>query len=149
MLITSLLSLFIFIVAYSVYYVGEHMEHGEACDTVIPIPIIGVLTASMGFFIGNLVYYILSTRFIKKRQNISKHALLTLKFLPNDERRLIRTLIEAGGSLNQSALTKKLGMTRVKAHRVIERLIAKGVIIKKKAGQTNSIIFDENLNCLF
>ena len=131
-LIASILALFLFIVAFGVFYISDHIDHGATCNSPIPIPVIGILLASLGFFIGTIIYYILSTRFLDEKKQTEKNAELTLNFLPSDERKIVRLLINE--NLTQAKLAKATGLTRVKVHRVIKRLQDKGVIISDRSG---------------
>ncbi len=131
LLITSVLALFLFIVAFSVFYISDHIDHGATCNSPIPIPVIGILLASLGFFIGTIVYYILSTKFIEEKKQTVKNAELTLQFLPSDERKIVKLLLKE--DLTQAKIAKSTGLTRVKVHRVIKRLQEKGVVTSKES----------------
>ncbi|RLE42989.1 hypothetical protein DRJ48_02185 [Candidatus Woesearchaeota archaeon] len=148
-LVFSILALFIFLVAFSVYYVSDAINKGRACGCVVPIPVIIVLLSSLGFFVGGLVYYILATRFTKEKADYSKRVAATLNFLPPDERDLVRQLIKHNGTLNQASLAKEMGWSRVKTHRVLNRLINKGIVEKSSVGNTNKVQLNRELVEIF
>ena len=73
----------------------------------------------------------------------------TLQFLDNDERALVKVLIENKGVIKQALLNKNAGMDKVKIHRVLKRLEEKNVIIKEKDGKINIIKLNDKLQELF
>ena len=74
-------------------------------------------------------------REIKKVKTEMKELLLN-----PDEKQLIEELQKSGGDLTQKNLTDLTGFSRVKTHRIIQRLEAKKIVRKIPNGQTNRII---------
>ena len=143
-LVLTILLGFIFIVSFSSIYVSDAIRNNNACGCVIPIPIMILILSSLGLFIGSLAAYILVSKHLKERKEMSKNLEFTLKFLEQDERKIIRTLISHKGELNQSEFERLTNLHRVKVHRIIERLRSKGLIEKISNGKINKIkLYDE------
>lgn len=62
-----------------------------------------------------------------------------LRVLQDDERKVVETLISEGGTMLQKDIRWKTGLSRVKTHRVLLRLIKRGVVSAEKYFNTNKI----------
>lgn len=65
---------------------------------------------------------------------------IDLSVLDSDERVLVELLQASGGSSYQSDLVRKSGFSKVKVSRVLDRLIDKGLVDKKRRGMTNLVV---------
>ena len=65
---------------------------------------------------------------------------VALKLMESDERRVVETLINAGGSMLQKDISYELKISRVKTHRILVKLINRGIVIAEKKFNTNNII---------
>lgn len=63
-----------------------------------------------------------------------------LKKLGGDERGVFEQIIDEKGSVFQSALVEKTGMTKVKVTRILDRLEGKGLVERKRRGMTNIVV---------
>jgi len=70
---------------------------------------------------------------------------LTEMLLSPEEKLIIEELTKAGGELTQKNLTEITGYSRVKTHRVIQKLEEKKIIKKIPNGQTNKIILEKEI----
>lgn len=61
------------------------------------------------------------------------------RLLEPDERRVVEALVEAGGTMLQKEISHEVGYSRVKTHRVLVRLIRRGVVTAEKYYNTNRI----------
>lgn len=61
------------------------------------------------------------------------------RLLESDERQVVDELVKAGGSLLQKELSWDTGFSRVKIHRILVRLIRRGVVASEKYYNTNKI----------
>jgi len=61
------------------------------------------------------------------------------RMLEPDERRVVEALMSAGGTMLQKDLSRELGFSRVKTHRVLVRLLRRGVVKAEKHYNTNRI----------
>jgi len=68
-----------------------------------------------------------------------------LQFLEADERKIVEALLEAKGSILQKEISWKTGFSRVKTHRVLARLIRRGVVTAEKYYNTNKIILSDSI----
>ena len=136
-----LISVFVLLVGLSSFYVQIQIETGNVCGCLIPITLFIPFLASVGLFIGTLVYYFFTPRMDVMR--INKDAVL--KIFSPDERNVIKFLLENGGKITQSRIVNETELSKVKVFRVLERLAKKGVIQKEPHGKTNMITLDENL----
>jgi uncharacterized membrane protein len=62
-----------------------------------------------------------------------------LRVLKDDERRVVETLVSEGGTMLQKDIRWKTGFSRVKTHRILLRLIKRGVVSAEKYFNTNKI----------
>lgn len=67
---------------------------------------------------------------------------LVARLLEPKEMAIVERLIEQPKGMAQSDIVKMPGMTKLKAHRVVERLKQKGIITVQKDGKTNQIKLD-------
>jgi hypothetical protein len=70
---------------------------------------------------------------------------LTELLLSPEEKLMMEELKKAGGELTQKNLTEITGYSRVKTHRVIQKLEEKKIIKKIPNGQTNKIILEKEI----
>lgn len=149
LLVMGLLTGFIFIVTFSSVYVSDAINAGTVCGCVIPVPVMIVVLSSLGLFVGILTYYVLGIRYMRAKEKLSTDIELTLNFLDNDERSIIKALIDNKSSLKQRKIEELTGMNKVKVHRLIKKLINKRIIHKTSDGKTNIIELEDNLSKLF
>jgi uncharacterized membrane protein len=64
---------------------------------------------------------------------------VTLRLLNEDEKRVVKALVEAGGSILQKDISYELSLSRVKTHRVLVGLIERGIVFAEKYYNTNKI----------
>jgi DNA-binding MarR family transcriptional regulator len=92
-------------------------------------------------------------KFIKKK-NLSPNKIhyqeienknIILKFLNPSERKVMEALIENGGKILQSEITRMKGMTKLKTHRAVTDLEKKGIIVRESYGKTYRIILSEDV----
>ena len=63
-----------------------------------------------------------------------------IRKLDSDEKRIFESIIDEKGSIFQSALVEKSGMSKVKVTRLLDRLEGKGLIERKRRGMTNMVV---------
>ena len=64
---------------------------------------------------------------------------VALRLLEPDEIRIVKAVKEAGGSMLQKDISYQLGLSRVRTHRILVRLIKRGVVSAEKYHNTNRI----------
>jgi uncharacterized membrane protein len=127
---------------------------------IIPSYLLWISLILMVLIVVPLSYYFLSKRVDKKLEHnmeiISKlmngkplprktssditEREIILKFLNENERKVLEKLIENEGSVLQSEISRMAEMTTLKTHRAIKDLEKKGIIKKESYGKTNRII---------
>lgn len=95
--------------------------------------------AFFGIAIGALIYYLMNENLEKKQKTIEYNTEVILKLLNPEERKVIRKIVENNGKLQQMEITYMEGFTKVRAHRIIESLAAKGILVKEKLGKMRLI----------
>jgi len=129
-----LISMFVFSVSFATIYAQIHIIEGTACYCTIPIPILIPTFASLGLVIGLTTYLIVTRN--PEVKTMKKEDFL--KLFDQEERAVIEEILENGGSVTQSKISRKIG--KVKAFRILENLRRKGVIEKEKYGKTNRVM---------
>lgn len=69
----------------------------------------------------------------------SKPMEIAIRLLAPDERRVVDSLVKAGGAMLQKDISWELGFSRVKTHRVLVKLLRRGVVTAEKYYNTNRI----------
>ncbi len=136
-LITLILSVFVFIVSVISLYVQEVVSTGYVCGCVIPLPLFIPFIASVGLFIGTLIYYLL----VPVKEPVNKKAVLGL--FENEERKIIEVLVNHRGELTQASIVRITGIPKIRVFRTLKRLEQKGVVEKRPHGKTNIITLKE------
>ncbi len=117
---------------------------------ILPYLFIGVLAMGIvGLLYGNVIVLNSSTQ-RKQLQHTRSGDTITssdlediLKVLKPDERKVVELLLEHGGKMLQRDIRWEAGFSRLKTHRVISRLIERGIVKKIPIGNTNQIILED------
>jgi len=80
----------------------------------------------------------------EKELRSTKEKITSMLLLP-EERTIIEELKKSKGNITQSQLVKRTGLSKVKIHRIINRLAAKGIIKKYQYGLTNKIVLEKEI----
>ena len=64
---------------------------------------------------------------------------IILPLLKTDEKKVITSLLDSNGEMQQNKLAAKLGISKVKATRILHGLSQKDLIIKERHGFTNMV----------
>jgi hypothetical protein len=91
--------------------------------------------AFFGLVVGALTYFLLSNDLEKKEAALEYNGAVILQLLGQDERKAVERIVELGGSTHQVEITYLPGFTKVKAHRVVESLVAKAILEKETRGK--------------
>lgn len=101
--------------------------------------------AFIGLLVGTVVYYIMSEKINQQEFGRDKNTKIILNFLNSHERKVIDTLIEHEGRVQQYELSHLPNLNKVKTHRILVNLEQKGIIHKEKLGKINKIVLDKEL----
>jgi len=99
----------------------------------------------IGIVIGALVFFFMTSRLEKKEKSLKNNTEVLLRFLNQDERKLVNALVENNGKVLQAEITRLPEMSKVKSHRIVQRLIDRGVIEKESLGKTNIVRFTKEI----
>jgi len=103
------------------------------------------LLAAVSVLIGAGVYYFMSSKVEVKEKSLKKNTDVFLRFLSPDEKKVVDKLIEGHGKVLQAELTRLPGLNKVKSHRIVQKLIDRGVIKIEKLGKTNVVEFPQEI----
>ena len=104
-----------------------------------------VVTGFSSFILGSsLIYLLLIDRNDKARSNNSiiteKWSKLLEEITNADEKRIVKIIIDQGGTLFQSGLVEKSGYSKSKVSLILDRLEAKRILERKRRGMTNAVV---------
>ena len=121
-----------------IQYVYEKQAKGH-----LPFYYIIPIFAFFGIAIGALIYYIMNEDLEKKQKTIEYNTEVILKLVNPEERKVIKKIVENNGKIQQIEITYMEGYTKVKAHRVVESLVEKGIITKESLGKMRMLKMNE------
>lgn len=101
--------------------------------------------AFMGILVGTVVYYIMSDKVIEQEKSVERNTKIILNFLTSQERKVIETLLENEGKVQQYELSHLPNLNKLKTHRILINLEQKGIIHKEKLGKINKIVLNKEL----
>ena len=122
-------------------FVLERRESQPVFHSFYLLPFI----AFIGLLVGTLVYYIMSDKVIQQEQSLKKNTKIILNFLTGQERKVVETLLENDGKVQQYELSHLPNLNKLKTHRILLNLEQKGVIHKEKLGKINKIVLNKEL----
>ena len=103
------------------------------------------LLVGFGIMAGAGTFYFTSQKVAAREETLKKNTEILLRFLNRDERVVINRLIENHGRALQAEITRLPGLSKVKSHRIIKRLIERGVLEKEDFGKTNVVRFTKEV----
>lgn len=95
--------------------------------------------------LGAVIFYLMSSKIENTNEKLKKNTKIVLRFLSNDEKKVVEKLIDNQGRVSQSKLSYLPGLNKVKSHRLLKNLEQKGVISKEKLGKINEIILNKDI----
>ena len=126
----------------AVCFIDGDCQHETYLQEVIAyMPAILVL----GFIFGITASYFYFERKIEIPVPSASKKDAVLSMLERDERKVIAKIVEKGGSALQSEVSRVEGIGKVKAHRLVDRLVRRGVIEKETSGKTNILKLKKEL----
>lgn len=116
-----------------------HAQQLSFLETALP------LLVTLGVIVGAGMYYLMGSKIESKEKSLKNNTDILLRFLNPDERKLMDLLIENNGKVLQAEVTRLPEMTKVKSHRIVRRLLDRGVIESERIGKTNVIKFSKEI----
>ena len=136
--------------------INESCSHGVTCpmwgdlhfQTTVSIALMAlvVLTGLYLIFFGKEEKIVTKVHKVKIKEQIKPKEVTkenyksVLAKLEGNEKKVLEQIIEAKGSIMQSVLVDKAGLSKVKVTRVLDRLEGKEIIERKRRGMTNVVI---------
>lgn len=135
---------FLIFVIFLVMLLADRLQMTDCgCPKAISHNFIFFFIVLAVLFVSSLLYYLFSTRISMKEQAIQKNIEVIYAILDQDEKEVITNLVQAGGVVNQSTISKRYG--KIKAHRIVKKLQDKKIIDIEKKGRNNAIKLQEEL----
>ena len=148
-IVTSIFIIFIVFLNFLSIYIEKNYVASPTCRTFIPLSFLINLLITVALFSGTAVTLFFVKRSEHRKKIVYKDALSTLRFLNNDEREVVKFIINQGSSTTQSKIVKNVGLSRVKVSRILSHLESKQIIIRKEYGNTNQVELSKDLKDLF
>ncbi|VVB70796.1 Uncharacterised protein [uncultured archaeon] len=137
-------------VSLIVLLVFSYINYGDTTNPILKFFIeyhleFMIAMVFVGFGVGIITYYILSGKIKEQDETIKETGKLLLNLLNSNEKEVIEYLVNNNGIANQYELTHLNGMTRLKIHRVLEKLEEKQIITRTRLGKINKIKMADNI----
>lgn len=98
-----------------------------------------IAVSFLGIGVGAAMYFLMQAQTQEKAREATGNAKLLLSFLSGDERAVVELLLKSEGHTTQAEVSRLEDMTRLRAHRVVLRLVDKKIIRVEKMGKTNQL----------
>jgi uncharacterized membrane protein len=121
--------------------VNSSCSHGPSC------PMWGTINFQTNIGIGLIVFVVAVGAyliFFTGKAAAKKAVAVASAGLSSEDKSVLVKISEADGSIFQSDLVEKTGLTKVKVSRILDRLEGKGIIERKRRGMTNVVILKGN-----
>jgi len=119
--------------------VCQHEERVHLLTELVPVFI------SIGIVIGVVVFFFMSSRLEAKNKDLNRVADTLIQFLNKDEKLVVQKLLDNDGKVLQAEITRIEGLGKVKSHRIVQRLVDRGVIEVEGFGKTNLVKLNKNI----
>lgn len=117
----------------------QHEMQVNFLTQLIPAAILG------GIIIGAAVFFFMTSKLESTQKGMQQVSGVLLKFLNNDERAIVKKILENDGKVFQSEISRIEGIGKLKSHRVLQRLLDRRVIEIEKHGKTNIVRFAKEI----
>lgn len=118
-------------------------DMGSSCPHAISIPLQSYAGFSLTFVLAAIgVFTVLSGNKYQEELTERERALeKTIESLEGDGKRACELIRGAGGAMFQSELKERMGVSKVKVTRILDKLETKRLIERRRRGITNLVIF--------
>lgn len=113
------------------------------CPKVISQNFVWIFIILAVVFAACLLYYLFSLKIDSQKIIMNKNIEILFSILDEDEKKVIKKLIDNNGEMMQSEISESIG--KLKSHRVIKKLIEKKIVDAEKGGKTNTIKLKDEL----
>lgn len=119
--------------------VCQHEVYAEFLIELIPIFVV------VGVVIGTGVFFFMSSKLESKNKDLERIIEALIKFLGKEERLVVEKLLENNGKILQAEISRIDGIGKLKSHRIVQRLVGRGVIEIEHYGKTNIIKLNKEI----
>lgn len=102
--------------------------------------VIAVLILVIGAIVAWIFLQIRKKEPMRAAEKPAERKKVDTSMLEPDEKKVIEILQDAGGSVFQSDVIGKLGYTKVKVSRILDRMEQRGLIERKRRGMANLVV---------
>ena len=123
--------------------VSQSCTHGPTCpmyDTISVQTWFSLAIAGIIFAIGLFLVFAREEERVVLRKVKEKKKRINLNGLESDEKKVIELLKKEGNAMFQSDLMESLEIGKVKTTRLLDRLEAKQLVIRKRRGMNNIVV---------
>lgn len=117
--------------------VCQHEQQLELIYNLVPVFILS------GIIIGAMVFFFMTAKLDNKKKDLEQAAKVIVQFLNSDEKKVVEKIIRENGKVLQSEITRIEGLGKVKSHRILQKLLDRGVIEIEGHGKTNIVRFSK------
>jgi len=145
LILLSLFTAFMFIVIFT-YHLGTEGDNSPIIDALFRYHFyLMTIMGAMGIAVGALSYYLMSKQ-VERKSGIAKQSTeVLLRFLSPDERKVINKMIDGNGKTLQANLTREMGLSKVKIHRIVNKLKSRDILIITEYGKTNALQLNNDI----
>ena len=111
----------------------EHEQRVILITQLVPVFII------VGIIIGAVLFFFISAKLDSRKKDLEKVTKALVDFLNRDEKLVVQKLLENNGKVLQAEISRIESLGKVRSHRVVQKLVDRGVIEVEKYGKTNTI----------
>jgi len=137
------ISVFILLVALTAFVYSLSSE-GERVPSLL-VPFLQyhvqfmVLMGLFGVLAGLTAYHLLNLTLEQEKKVVKTNVDIIMKFLGPDEQEVVELLRKKEGRTTQSEISRLPGMTRLKAHRIVKKLAARGLVHVERDRKINIV----------
>jgi|SRR3989338_3095827 len=115
---------------------------GGPCPITAHIPLASYFGFVLILIIGFLGFYLFvnSNTTEKMQKEVAEKINMAAKGLQDDEKKAYEIVAASEGVIFQGELVEKMGYTKVKASRILDKLEGKGLIERRRRGLTNIVL---------
>ena len=137
------ISFILFVITLSLLLANKFTPGTCGCPHVVSNYFVYIFIVLAIIFVSCLLYYLFSLKMDTKENMITKNIEILFTILDEDEKRVIKQLAKNNGEMPQNEISKMFD--KIRAHRIIRKLEAKGMISVSKQGKNNTIILNKDL----
>jgi uncharacterized membrane protein len=114
---------------------------GQMMGTMSQASLVWLITVvSVIGIVGFTAYYVAFPEIKSTHQVATSESYdVALRFLKEDEKRVVEALRNSKNELLQKDIVKQMGLSKIKTHRVIARLAERGIVLAQREGRTNRV----------